>query len=94
MVDYEDLEPMGNWSDSLREQLIDRKTGSQNYDSIVLTPDDAYLIEQRRTWYFRPISKTAYTYNILLLIRQYYFEIKNCYLLFTDWRCRSMTELT
>jgi hypothetical protein len=64
MVDYEDLEPMGNWSDSLREQLIDRKTGSQNYDSIVLTPDDAYLIEQRRTWYFRPISKTAYTYNI------------------------------
>lgn len=61
MVDYEDLEMGGNWSESLREQLIDRKTGSQSYGSILLTPDDAHLIQQRRTWYFRPISKTAFT---------------------------------
>ncbi|KAK4015396.1 hypothetical protein OUZ56_030377 [Daphnia magna] len=61
IVDYEDLEPTGEWSDSLRQQLLDRKTGSHSYNSTTLTPDDAYLIHQRRTWHFRPISKTAYT---------------------------------
>ncbi len=63
MVDYEDLEPSGNWSDSLRRQLINRETGTQSYSSVTLTPDHAHVIHQLRTWYFRPISKTAYTYK-------------------------------
>lgn len=61
MVDYEELETAGNWSDSLRHQLIDRMNGSQPYSSVWLTPDDSYVIQQQRTWYFRPISKTAFT---------------------------------
>lgn len=62
MVDYEDLEDVGSSSDSFRRQLIDRKTGSQSIHSTLLTPDNAYLINQRRTWHYRSISKTSYTY--------------------------------
>lgn len=60
MVDFEDLESTGVWTQSLRQHLIDRNVGIQHYSPIVLL-DDAYVINQQRTWYFRPIGKTPYS---------------------------------
>jgi len=60
MVDFEDLESTGVWTQSLRQHLIDRNVGMQHYSPTVLV-DDAYVVNQQRTWYFRPVGKTPYS---------------------------------
>jgi len=62
MVDYEDLEPEGEWSSAFRRKLIDGMNGSQSYHPVTSTPDNAYVIGEKRTWFFRPIAKTPYRY--------------------------------
>lgn len=61
MVDFEDLEPIGNWTDELRVQLLEGKIGSIEYTPTIMTPDSAYVVRPLRSWHFRPITKTAYT---------------------------------
>lgn len=60
VVDYEDLEPSGPWSESLRQKLVDGRKGSLPYSPITMTPDAGYAIQQKRLWFFRAIAKTAY----------------------------------
>jgi len=60
IVDFEDLETDGVWTESLRQHLVDRNVGLQHYSPVVLL-DEAYVIDQQRTWYFRPIAKTPYS---------------------------------
>ena len=60
IVDYEDLEPAGPWSDSLRQKLVDGRKGSLPYSPVTMTPDDSYVVQHKRSWYFRSIAKTAY----------------------------------
>lgn len=67
-VDYEDLEPMGEWSEALRRKLIDGKNGTQPYSPILVTPDNAYVVQQKRTWHFRPIAKTAYRSDLVFVM--------------------------
>ena len=60
MVNFEDVEPSGDWSRSLRQNLVDRSSGMQAYAAVQVV-DDYYVVDQKRTWYFRPIPKSAYT---------------------------------
>lgn len=60
IVDFEDLESTGAWTQSLRQYLIDRNNGKQHYSAVELL-DEVYVINQQRTWYFRPIGKTPYS---------------------------------
>ena len=67
MVDYEDLEPEGEWSSAFRRKLIDGMNGSQSYHPVTSTPDNAYVIGEKRTWFFRPIAKTPYRYYAIYI---------------------------
>ena len=60
MVNFEDLEPSGNWSDSLRRMIIDRRNGSQSFTTSDLIDHAHYQVDQKRTWFVKPIAKSAY----------------------------------